>query len=676
MQFVPYCARDCSGYPTGPQRSEGARRSSVKPGSCAPSKQGLTQQIFCCTFAQLFTASAVSITAMENNTLLATEATILFAGDSGDGIQLTGDQFTNTTALYGNDLSTFPNFPAEIRAPQGTLAGVSGFQIQFGSNEVFTPGDRCDLLVVMNAAALKANLKQLKPGGMIIANTEGFDAKNLRLAKYPDGVNPLEDGSLEPYKVYKIDVTKMTKATLEGSGLGTKEIDRTKNMFVLGFIYWIYNRSLETTVRFIEQKFAKRPEIVEANIRTLRAGYNFGETSETFMQRVEIQPAKIEPGVYRNINGNPATAMGLIAAAQKAGLKLFLGSYPITPASDILHELSKHKNFGVGTFQAEDEIAAICAAIGASFGGSLGVTTSSGPGIALKTEAIGLAIMLELPLVIVNVQRGGPSTGLPTKTEQADLLQAVYGRNGEAPLPVIAAQSPADCFYAAFEACRIAIEHRTPVFFLSDGYIANGAEPWRFPSADALPAIHPNFEAAPTEGEVFKPYRRDEKLARPWAIPGIKGLEHRIGGLEKEHETGNISYDPDNHEFMVKLRAARVEKVADFIPEQAIEQGPEHGKLLVLGWGSTYGVIRTAVKEARAQGYDVAQAHVRYLNPFPKNLEALLRRYHHVLVPEMNNGQLVKLIREKYLIPAEGFNKIKGIPFTALELVEKIKTLA
>ncbi len=614
---------------------------------------------------------------MENNTLLATEATILFAGDSGDGIQLTGDQFTNTTALYGNDLSTFPNFPAEIRAPQGTLAGVSGFQIKFGSTEVFTPGDRCDMLVVMNAAALKANLKQLKPGGIIIANTEGFDAKNLRLARYAEGVNPLEDGSLETYKLFKIDVTRLTKATLEGSGLGTKEIDRTKNMFVLGFIYWIYNRSLDTTIRFIEQKFAKRPEIVEANIKTLKAGYNYGDTSETFMQRVEIRPAQIAPGRYRNINGNPATAMGLIAAAKKSGLNLFLGSYPITPASDILHELSKYKHFGVGTFQAEDEIAAICAAIGASFGGSLAVTTSSGPGIALKTEAIGLAIMLELPLVIVNVQRGGPSTGLPTKTEQADLLQAVYGRNGEAPLPVIAAKSPADCFFAAFEACRIAIEHRTPVFFLSDGYLANGAEPWRFPSAADLPEIKPNIlNSAPAEGEKFLPYRRDEKLARPWAVPGVKGLEHRIGGLEKEHETGNISYDPENHEFMVKLRAERVEKVADYIGPQTLDQGPEKGKLLVLGWGSTYGAIKTAVKTALDEGYSVAHAHVRYIHPFPKNLESVLRNYDHVLIPEMNNGQLVRIIRDRFLIPAEGFSKIKGIPFTAEELLTKIKTLA
>ena len=613
---------------------------------------------------------------MDNNQLLAVDATILFAGDSGDGIQLTGSQFTTTTALYGNDVSTFPNFPAEIRAPQGTLAGVSGFQLKFGSEEIYTPGDQSDYLVVMNAAALKANLKQLKAGGTIIANSEGFDPKNLRLAKYPEGINPLEDGSLDGYKLFKIDVTKLTKATLEGSGLGTKEIDRTKNMFVLGFIYWIFNRPLDTTIKFIEQQFAKRQEIVSANIKTLKAGFHYGDTTETLMQRVQVKPAQISPGVYRNINGNPATAIGLVAAAEKAGLKLYLGSYPITPASDILHELSKYKNFGVQTFQAEDEIAAICSAIGASFGGSLAVTTSSGPGIALKTEAIGLAIMLELPLVIINVQRGGPSTGLPTKTEQADLLQAVYGRNGEAPLPVIAAQTPSDCFAAVYEACRIAVEHSTPVFFLSDGYLANGAEPWRFPSSSDLPAITPNFAKPLPEGEKFLPYLRDEKLARKWAIPGVKGLEHRIGGLEKEHETGNISYDPDNHEFMVKLRAEKIQKIADTIPLQTIDNGPSKGKLLVVGWGSTYGSIKTAVKMALAEGYDVAHAHIRYLQPFPKNLAEVLKNYEQILVPEMNNGQLVRMLRDQFLAPAEGFNKIKGMPFSSEELFQKIKLMS
>jgi 2-oxoglutarate ferredoxin oxidoreductase subunit alpha len=613
---------------------------------------------------------------MDNNQLLAVEATILFAGDSGDGIQLTGSQFTTTTALYGNDVSTFPNFPAEIRAPQGTLAGVSGFQLKFGSEEIYTPGDQSDYLVVMNAAALKANLKQLKAGGTIIANSEGFDPKNLRLAKYPEGINPLEDGSLDGYKLFKIDVTKLTKATLEGSGLGTKEIDRTKNMFVLGFIYWIFNRPLDTTIKFIEQQFAKRPEIVSANIKTLKAGFHYGDTTETLMQRVQVKPAQISPGVYRNINGNPATAIGLVAAAEKAGLKLYLGSYPITPASDILHELSKYKNFGVQTFQAEDEIAAICSAIGASFGGSLAVTTSSGPGIALKTEAIGLAIMLELPLVIINVQRGGPSTGLPTKTEQADLLQAVYGRNGEAPLPVIAAQTPSDCFAAVYEACRIAVEHSTPVFFLSDGYLANGAEPWRFPSSSDLPTITPNFAKPLPEGEKFLPYLRDEKLARKWAIPGVKGLEHRIGGLEKEHETGNISYDPDNHEFMVKLRAEKIQKIADTIPLQTIDNGPSKGKLLVVGWGSTYGSIKTAVKMALAEGYEVSHAHIRYLQPFPKNLGEVLKNYEQILVPEMNNGQLVRMLRDQFLAPAEGFNKIKGMPFSSEELFQKIKLMS
>ena len=613
---------------------------------------------------------------MEQNTLLVPNATILFAGDSGDGMQLTGDQFTTTTALFGNDVSTFPNFPAEIRAPQGTLAGVSGFQIKFASEQIFTAGDQCDMLVVMNAAALKANLKQLKAGGTIIANSEGFDPKNLRLAKFPEGVNPLEDGSLDGYKVFTIDITKITRATLDGSGLGTKEIDRTKNMFVLGYIYWIYNRSLDNTIAFIQQKFAKRPEIIDANIKVLKAGYHYGDTTETMLPRVHVEPAKISPGTYRNINGNPATTLGLIAASQKSGLKLFLGSYPITPASDILHDLSKYKSFGIGTFQAEDEIAAICSAIGASFGGALGVTTSSGPGIALKTEAVGLAHMLELPLLIINVQRGGPSTGLPTKTEQADLMQAIYGRNGEAPVPVIAAITPSDCFYAVFEACRIAVEHSTPVFFLSDGYIANGAEPWRFPSAADLPEIKPNFATAPADGEKFLPYKRDEKLARKWAIPGTKGLEHRIGGLEKEHETGNISYDPENHEFMVKLRAEKVERIADYIPAQEIDNGPAKGKLLVLGWGSTYGSIKTAVKMALAEGYSVAHAQVRYLNPFPKNLGEILHNYDHVLVPEMNNGQLVRILRDKFLIPAEGLNKIKGIPFTADELYKKIITLA
>jgi len=611
---------------------------------------------------------------METKEISASDITILFAGDSGDGIQLTGSQFSNTTALFGNDISTFPNFPAEIRAPQGTLAGVSGFQLKFGSDEIYTPGDSCDMLVVMNAAALKANIKQLKKGGVIIANTDGFDPKNLRLAKYPDGDNPLENESLSDYKVFEIDVTKITRNTLEGSGLSTKDVDRTKNMFVLGFIYWIYNRNLETTIQFIERKFGKKPEIVEANVKALKAGYHYGETSETFMMRYRVNPAKIKPGIYRSINGNPAAAIGLIAAAKKSGLPLFFASYPITPASDILHDLSRHKNFGVKTFQAEDEIAAICSAIGASFGGSLAVTASSGPGIALKTEAMGLALMLEIPLVIINVQRGGPSTGLPTKTEQADLLQAMYGRNGEAPIPIISAISASDCFITAFEACKIAIEHNTPVIMLSDGFIANGAEPWKFPSFSELGDIKVSLAEKPENGEKYFPYKRDEKLVRKMAIPGTPGLEHRIGGLEKEHETGNISYDPENHEFMVKLRAEKVARIANYLPAQKLDNGPEKGKLLILGWGSTYGSIKTAVKIALAQNLSVAHAQVRYLNPFPKNLGEMLNNYDHVLIPEMNNGQLVRLIRDQYGIDAKGLNKIKGIPFTADEIFESIKT--
>lgn len=601
---------------------------------------------------------------------------ILFAGDSGDGIQLTGSQFTTTAALYGNDISTFPNFPAEIRAPQGTIAGVSGFQLHFGSVEVYTAGDACDVLVVMNAAALKANIKQLKEGGIIVANSDGFDAKNLKLAKYPDGVNPLNDGSLEKYKFHVIDVTKITRSALADSGLGTKEMDRSKNMFVLGYIYWMYNRSLDTTIEFIKEQFKKRPELIEANVKVLKAGFNYGDTVEAPMNRFEVKPAPVAKGTYRSIMGNQAAALGLVAAAKKSGLTLFYGTYPITPASDILHELSKHKNFGVKTFQAEDEIAAITASIGASFGGSLGVTASSGPGIALKGEAIGLALMLELPLVIVNIQRGGPSTGLPTKTEQADLMQAIYGRNGEAPVPVIAACTPSDCFDMAFEACRLAIEFMTPVFFLSDGYIANGAEPWKFPKAADLPELNVLFAKNKLkEGEKFLPYKRNEKLAREWAIPGTKGLEHRVGGIEKENETGNISYDPENHEFMVKIRQQKVDNIANYIPLQTIDNGNTKGKLLVLGWGSTYGSIKTAVKEAIAEGYDVAHAHVKYLNPFPKNLGEVLKNYEQVLIPEINNGQLIKIIRDKYLVDAKGLNKIKGLPFTAAEIKENIKEL-
>lgn len=610
---------------------------------------------------------------MSATTKIKTDVVILFAGDSGDGIQLTGSQFTATSAMYGNDISTFPNFPAEIRAPQGTTAGVSGFQVHFGSVEVFTAGDTCDVLVVMNAAALKANLNQLKPGGIIIANIDGFDAKNLKLAKFPTDVNPLRDGTLAKYDVHEIDVTKITRTALSASGLGTKEMDRSKNMFVLGYIYWMYNRSLDNTIDFLKLKFKKRPDLVEANINVLKAGYNYGDTIETPMNRFEVKPAPVAKGVYRSITGNQAAALGLVAAAQKSGLTLFYGTYPITPASDILHELSKHKNFDVKTFQAEDEIAAITSAIGASFGGSLGVTASSGPGIALKGEAIGLALMLELPLVILNVQRGGPSTGLPTKTEQADLLQALYGRNGESPVPVIAAYSPSDCFDTTFEACRLALEFMTPVFFLSDGYIANGSEPWKFPKAKELPDLTVSFaKNILKEDEKFLPYKRNAKLAREWAIPGTKGLEHRVGGIEKENETGNISYDPHNHEFMVKTRQAKVDNIADYIPLQTIDNGNAKGKLLILGWGSTYGSIKTAVKSAIADGYDVSHAHVKYLNPLPKNLGDILKSFDKILIPEINNGQLIKVIRDKYLIDAKGLNKIQGMPFTSAEINEKI----
>jgi len=601
------------------------------------------------------------------------EITILFAGDSGDGIQLTGTQFTDTNALFGNDLSTFPNFPAEIRAPQGTLAGVSGFQLHFGSIEIFTPGDECDCLVVMNAAALKANLGSLKKGGIIIANTDGFDAKNLRLAKVESGVSPLEDGSLSNYKVYAVEVTKLTRECLKESGMGIKEIDRTKNMFVLGYVLWMFNRSLEPTIDFLKEKFKSKPEIVDANVKVLKAGYNFGDTTETATTRFSVDKAEMPKGTYRNIMGNQATALGLVAAAQRSGLELFYGSYPITPASDVLHELAKHKNFGVKTFQAEDEIAAVASAIGASFGGALGVTASSGPGIALKGEAIGLALMLELPMVIVNVQRGGPSTGMPTKTEQADLLQAIYGRNGEAPVAVIAPATPADCFHMAFEACRLAVEHMTPVFFLSDGYLANGAEPWRFPTADELPTFKANF-AQPSDlkdGE-YLPYERDENLVRKWAVPGTVGLEHRVGGIEKQDGTGNISYDPDNHQHMVETRAKKVANIAKNVPEQKIELGEEKGKVLVLGWGSTYGSIKGAVSELIEEGHSVSHAHVRYLYPFPQNFEEVLRNFDKVLIPEMNMGQLSMLIRSQYLIPAEGLNKVKGIPFTKGEIKEKV----
>ena len=613
---------------------------------------------------------------MVKKTEVLQEVVIKFAGDSGDGMQLTGSQFTNNTALLGIDLATFPDFPAEIRAPQGTLPGVSGYQLRFSSDMVYTPGDECDVLVAMNAAALKVNLKALKKGGRIIANTDGFDVKNLRLANYPDGINPLEDDSLGSYEVIKMDVTKMTREALKDITMGTKEKDRAKNLFVLGFLYWMYNRSMDNTIQFIEEKFGKKPEISESNVRVLKAGYNYGDTTEAFGTTYTVAKARMEGGTYRSIMGNQALAYGLIAFSQKSGLPIFLGSYPITPASDILHELSRHKSFGVRTFQAEDEIAGISAAIGAAYGGSLGVTTTSGPGMALKTEAMGLAVMLEIPLVIIDVQRGGPSTGLPTKTEQSDLLQAYYGRNGECPMPVVAASSPHDCFDAVYEACRISTQHMTPVILLSDGYIANGAEPWRFPQTADLPEVPVRFKKELDEGEEkFQPYTRDERLVRPWVVPGTAALEHRIGGIEKQNITGNVSYDPENHQLMVKIREEKVEKIADDIPEQQLDSGPEKGKLLVLGWGSTYGVIKSAVAELQAKGYKVSHAQIRYLRPFPKNLGDIIQNFEQVLIPEINNGQLIKIIRDRYFVDAKGYNKIMGIPITKGELTEVMKKM-
>lgn len=601
---------------------------------------------------------------------------IRFSGDSGDGMQLTGMQFTDTAAVEGNDISTFPDYPSEIRAPIGTVAGVSGFQVHFGSTEIYTAGDSFDVIVAMNAAALKVDLSRLKKGGIIIANIQGFDKKNLGLAQYPDGVNPLEDHSLENYIVHKVDITKHTKECLVDSGLGMKDVERCKNMFVLGLLFWKFNKPLDNTIKFIREKFGKKPEIAEANIKVLQAGWNYGDNAEIFTTQFKIAPAKLPVGNYRNITGNHATAIGLIAASEKSGLPLFLGSYPITPATDILHELSKYKSNGVKTFQAEDEIAAICAAIGASYTGSLAITTTSGPGMSLKTEAMGLAVMLELPLVVINVQRGGPSTGLPTKTEQSDLLMAMHGRHGEAPLAVLAASSPSDCFDTIFEACKIAIEHMTPVIVLSDGYIANGSEPWRFPTEDELTKINAKFLTEPNgEDGKLLPYKRDEHFVKPWIKPGTKGLEYRMGGLEKENETGNISYEAKNHELMTRLRADKVNSIKDFIPLAKIDNGNKNAKILVLGWGSTYGSIKTAVRELIAEGNDVAHIHLRHIHPFPKNLGELLYGFEKVLIPEMNSGQLLQLIRAEFLIPATGFSKVQGLPFTTAELKERIVKL-
>ncbi len=596
------------------------------------------------------------------------EVTIRFAGDSGDGMQMTGTQFTNTVASLGADLSTLPDYPAEIRAPAGTKYGVSGFQIKFGSTDIHTPGDVCDVLVAMNPAALVTNVKLLRDGGMVIVNEDAFTEKNLKLANLT--TNPLEDGTLAKFQVNRVAISKLTANALEDMNISTRMVDKTRNFFALGLMYWMYNRPIDQSVRFIKEKFGtKDPEMAEANIRVLKTGFNFGDTTEVFTTRYDVKPAALAPGTYRNIMGNVASALGLVAAAKKANLQLFLGSYPITPASDILHELSRHKEFGVKTFQAEDEIAAICSAIGASYAGALAATTTSGPGLALKTEAIGLAVILELPLVIINVQRGGPSTGLPTKTEQADLLQAVVGRNGEAPLCVLAASTPVDCFDTAFEAARLAVKFMTPVICLTDGYLGNGAEPWRIPLVKDLPEIPVTFASDP---KTFQPYMRDEKtLARPWAIPGTPGLEHRIGGLEKANITGNISYDPDNHNLMINKRAEKIERIADDIPEQTIE-GDQKGDLLVLGWGSTYGAIKSAVTEARERGLSVSHAHLRYVSPFPKNLGEILQRFKQVLIPEINNGQLIKLIRAKYLVPAIGFNVIKGLPLLSDEIENRI----
>jgi len=597
------------------------------------------------------------------------EVIIKFAGDSGDGIQLAGSQFTNNTALTGSDLSTFPDFPAEIRAPQGTLAGVSGFQLRFSSNEIFTPGDSCDVLVAMNAAALKSNLSFLKKSGIVIINTAGFDAKNLRLANYAEGDNPLENDSLSGYNVHKIDITKMTREALKDTSLGIKEKDRAKNMFVLGYLYWMYDRKMETTERFLDTKFKKKPEILSANIAALKAGYNFGITVEVSAPRFSVEKANLPKGTYRNIQGNTALSYGLITAAQKAKVELFLGSYPITPASDILHELSKHKNFGVTTFQAEDEIAAVSSAIGASYGGKLGITTTSGPGMALKAEAMGLAAMLEIPLLVIDIQRGGPSTGLPTKTEQSDLLQAFYGRNGECPMPILASSSPSDCFETAVEACRIALQHMTPVILLSDGYIANGSEPWKFPTANDIAPIKTQLVNNTDSIEEYLPYLRDKNLVRSWAIPGMKNLEHRVGGLEKEDISGNVSYDPDNHEHMVKTRQAKVDKIADFIPELKFVHGDESDDVLVLGWGSTYGVSYATVEQLRKDGYKVAQLHLRHIQPFAKNLGKLLESFDTIVVPELNNGQLSKIIQSSFAVAVRPYNKIKGVPITQNELI-------
>jgi 2-oxoglutarate ferredoxin oxidoreductase subunit alpha len=602
--------------------------------------------------------------------------TVRLCGDSGDGMQLLGTQLTNTSALAGNDVATFPDFPAEIRAPRGTRAGVSGFQVQFASEEIFTPGDVLDALVVMNPAALVTNIGDLRKGGILIANEDGFNEKEYKLAKVDS--NPLEADILQQsYRLFKVPMTRLTRDAVSSLGLGNKEAERCKNFFAMGLVYWLFGRSLEPTLRFINDKFAKKlPQVAKANEAALQAGWSYGETTEAFGLSYQVEAAQLNPGTYRNIMGNQAIAMGLIAAASLSGKELFYSTYPITPASDILHELTRYKNFGVRTFQAEDEIAACGAAIGAAFGGGMGVTASSGPGIALKAEAMGLGVMLELPLVVINVQRGGPSTGLPTKTEQSDLLQAMFARNGEAPLPILAPQSPGDCFAIAIEAWRIAVECMTPVMILSDGYIANGSEPWKIPDMTQHPRINVVHPEAATDGdEPFMPYARDENLARPWAVPGTPGLTHRVGGLEKEDRTGNISYDPANHQHMVNTRARKVAEIADRIPPQDVV-GKTSGDILVVSWGGTYGACHTAVRRCQKAGLSVSHAHLRYLNPFPANLGELLAAFKTVLIPELNTGQLRMLLRAKYLVDCIGINKVQGKPFTVHELVDEIKNYA
>ena len=602
---------------------------------------------------------------------------IRFAGDSGDGMQLTGDRFTSETATFGNDLSTLPNFPAEIRAPAGTLAGVSSFQLHFASRDIMTPGDAPNVLVAMNPAALKANIADVPRGGSIIVNTDEFTKRALQKVGYES--NPIDDGSLDSFHVHPIALTSMTVEALKEFDLSKKDAERSKNMFALGLLCWLYNRPTDGTVEFLNQKFGKKPDILAANLAAFKAGHAFGETTEDFAVSYEVKPAPMDAGTYRNITGNTALSYGLIAAGELSGLPVYLGAYPITPASDILHELSKHKQFGVVTFQAEDEIAGIGAALGASFGGALAITTTSGPGIALKSETIGLAVSMELPLVVIDIQRGGPSTGLPTKTEQSDLLQAMFGRNGEAPVPVVAPRSPVDCFDAAIEACRIATKYRTPVFLLSDGYLANGSEPWSLPNVEDLPDLHVDFATGPNHTladgtEVFWPFKRDpETLARPWAIPGTAGLEHRIGGIEKADGSGNISYDPANHDFMVRTRQAKVDGIANDIEPLEVDDPTGDADVLVLGWGSTYGPIGAGCRRVRESGLKVAQAHFRHVNPFPANTEEVLKRYKKVLIPEMNLGQLVMLVRSKYLVDAISYNQVRGLPFKAEELAGVIE---